>query len=53
VGHAEAASGLTSVIKAVLCLENKTIVPNIKFNTPNPKSELNPAVLCLLEASSA
>ncbi|KAF3000355.1 t1pks [Neopestalotiopsis sp. 37M] len=37
VGHAEAASGISSIIKSVLCLEKKTIVPNIKFNNPNPK----------------
>ncbi|KAI1291193.1 acyl transferase domain-containing protein [Xylaria venustula] len=36
VGHSEGASGLTSLIKAVLALENKTIPPNIKFTTPNP-----------------
>ncbi|KAK5991432.1 Highly reducing polyketide synthase FUM1 [Cladobotryum mycophilum] len=35
VGHSEAASGLTSLIKAVLCLQHRTIAPNIKFNTPN------------------
>ncbi|KAK5993536.1 Highly reducing polyketide synthase atnH [Cladobotryum mycophilum] len=37
VGHSEAASALTSLIKAVLSLEHRTIPPNIKFNTPNPK----------------
>ncbi|CCF44838.1 hypothetical protein CH063_14111, partial [Colletotrichum higginsianum] len=37
VGHSEGASGLTSLIKAVLALENNTIPPNIKFSTPNPK----------------
>jgi acyl transferase domain-containing protein len=37
VGHSEGASGLTSLIKAVLSLEHKTILPNIKFDTPNPK----------------
>ncbi|KAI0178953.1 putative polyketide synthase [Hypoxylon sp. FL1284] len=37
MGHSEGASGLTSLIKAVLALENKTIPPNIKFNTPNPE----------------
>ncbi|WAO96249.1 Carrier domain-containing protein [Fusarium falciforme] len=36
-GHAEGASGITSIIKAVLALENNTIPPNIKFNNPNPK----------------
>ena len=37
VGHSEGASGLTSVIKAVLALERKIIPPNINFCTPNPK----------------
>ncbi|KAI1826773.1 hypothetical protein F4861DRAFT_545304 [Xylaria intraflava] len=36
VGHSEGASGLTSLIKAVLALENQTIPPNVKFNKPNP-----------------
>ena len=42
VGHGEGASGLTSVIKAVLALEHKTIPPEIKFDRPNPKSVLLP-----------
>lgn len=37
VGHSEGASGLTSIIKAVLALERKIIPPNINFCTPNPK----------------
>ncbi|KAL2760152.1 hypothetical protein ACRALDRAFT_1046570 [Sodiomyces alcalophilus JCM 7366] len=37
VGHTEGASGLVSLIKAVMSLENRTIPPNIKFNIPNPK----------------
>ncbi|KAF9772857.1 hypothetical protein IL306_009400 [Fusarium sp. DS 682] len=36
LGHSEGASGLTSLIKAVLALENRTIPPNIKFSEPNP-----------------
>ncbi|KAL9019704.1 MAG: hypothetical protein Q9185_003042 [Variospora sp. 1 TL-2023] len=36
LGHTEGASGLLSVIKTVLALENATIPPNIKFLTPNP-----------------
>ncbi|KAJ5379544.1 Fum1p [Penicillium cosmopolitanum] len=36
VGHSEGASGITSVIKAVLSLENRTIPPNIFFDSPNP-----------------
>ncbi|KAI2915447.1 hypothetical protein CBS147371_5732 [Aspergillus niger] len=37
LGHSEGASGVSSVIKAVLALENMTIPPNINFSTPNPK----------------
>ncbi|KAI1126023.1 putative polyketide synthase [Nemania abortiva] len=36
LGHAEGASGLVSVIKMVLALENRTIPPNIRFTSPNP-----------------
>jgi acyl transferase domain-containing protein len=39
LGHSEGASGITSVIKAVLALEKKIIPPNINFLEPNPKSE--------------
>lgn len=35
-GHTEGASGLLSVIKTVLALENSIIPPNIKFLRPNP-----------------
>ncbi|KAL8952153.1 MAG: hypothetical protein Q9222_001930 [Ikaeria aurantiellina] len=37
VGHTEGASGLVSLIKAVMSLEHRTIPPNIKFNVPNPR----------------
>jgi acyl transferase domain-containing protein len=30
---------MASIIKCVVALENKTVLPNIKFETPNPKSE--------------
>jgi acyl transferase domain-containing protein len=36
MGHSEGASGITSLIKAVLSLEHLVIPPNIKFTTPNP-----------------
>lgn len=39
LGHSEGASAITSVFKAVLSLENQTLIPNIKFNTPNPASK--------------
>lgn len=39
LGHGEGGSAMASIIKAVLALENRTILPNISFNNPNPKSE--------------
>lgn len=36
LGHSEAASAITSILKAIVALEHQTIIPNIKFNTPNP-----------------
>jgi 3-oxoacyl-(acyl-carrier-protein) synthase len=38
MGHSEGAAALTSVIKAIVALEHQTILPNIKFNIPNPES---------------
>ena len=38
MGHSEAASALTSVIKAVLALEAGQIPPNIEFVNPSPTS---------------
>ncbi|KUI61191.1 Lovastatin diketide synthase LovF [Cytospora mali] len=37
VGHSEGAAGLTSLIKNVLALEHRMVLPNINFETPNPK----------------
>ena len=39
LGHGEGGSALTSMLKSVVALENKTILPNIKFEKPNPKSK--------------
>ncbi|WP_188114006.1 type I polyketide synthase [Streptomyces apricus] len=36
IGHAEAAAGIAGLIKAVLCLENKTVPPNLHLKNPNP-----------------
>jgi acyl transferase domain-containing protein/NADPH:quinone reductase-like Zn-dependent oxidoreductase/2-polyprenyl-3-methyl-5-hydroxy-6-metoxy-1,4-benzoquinol methylase len=47
VGHSEGASGISSLIKAVLALENRTIPPNIKFNNPNPKIPWREKKLCV------
>ncbi|KAG8157981.1 hypothetical protein KVR01_012253 [Diaporthe batatas] len=41
LGHSEAASALTSVIKAIVSLENRVILPNIKFEDPNSQIPFN------------
>jgi hypothetical protein len=38
LGHSEGAAAITGILKAVVSLENRTILPNIKFKTPNPRS---------------
>ena len=35
-GHLEAAAGIASLIKVVLCLQNKQIPPHLHFQNPNP-----------------
>ncbi|KAE8364491.1 hypothetical protein BDV27DRAFT_157797 [Aspergillus caelatus] len=37
LGHSEGASAISSVMKAIVELEHRTILPNIKFNTPSPR----------------
>jgi acyl transferase domain-containing protein/SAM-dependent methyltransferase/NAD(P)-dependent dehydrogenase (short-subunit alcohol dehydrogenase family)/aryl carrier-like protein len=37
MGHSEAASGISSLLKSIVMLEKSMIVPNIKFKSPNPK----------------
>ncbi|MET0463360.1 MAG: SDR family NAD(P)-dependent oxidoreductase [Chitinophagaceae bacterium] len=36
IGHLEAGAGVAGLIKAVLCLKNKQVPPNLHFNAPNP-----------------
>lgn len=38
LGHLEGASGIASVVKTVLMLENETILPNRNFKFPNPRT---------------
>ncbi|EZF22032.1 hypothetical protein H112_05022 [Trichophyton rubrum D6] len=37
IGHGEGASGISSVIKGVMALENDRIPPNVFFESPNPR----------------
>jgi len=36
IGHLSSASGVASLIKVILSLKNKAILPNINYTTPNP-----------------
>ncbi|MER6306840.1 amino acid adenylation domain-containing protein [Streptomyces sp. NPDC001657] len=40
IGHLDVASGIAGLIKAVLCLEHRTLVPTLHHTTPNPRLEL-------------
>ena len=40
VGHLNTASGVASVIKAALCLRDRTFVPSLHFRSPNPNIDL-------------
>jgi acyl transferase domain-containing protein len=37
VGHLDAAAGVAGLIKAVLCLQHKTLPPTLHFHEPNPQ----------------
>lgn len=40
IGHLDTASGVTGLIKAALCLKNRTFVPSLHFEQPNSVLEL-------------
>lgn len=52
MGHSEGASGLTSVIKAVLALEHRVLPPNINFFTPNPEIQWDRGLKVPTEATA-
>ncbi|OAA57329.1 Beta-ketoacyl synthase [Cordyceps fumosorosea ARSEF 2679] len=41
IGHLEGASGLAGVMKAMLSVERGKILPNMHFDTPNPKIDFD------------
>lgn len=41
LGHVNIASGVAGLIKAVLSLHHRTLVPSINFEKPNPKIDFN------------
>ena len=45
LGHLDHASGVTSMLKALLCLQEKTLVPTIHFDTPNREIDFSQSAL--------
>ena len=41
IGHLDGASGLTGLIKTILCLKNKAIPPTLHYTEPNPELHLD------------
>lgn len=41
IGHLDAAAGIASMIKAILCVNQGVLVPSINFSTPNPSLQLD------------
>ncbi len=41
IGHADCAAGIAGLIKTVLCLEHRTLVPSLHFERPHPALELD------------
>ncbi|WP_225993413.1 type I polyketide synthase [Actinomadura rudentiformis] len=40
IGHCEVAAGIAGLVKAVLSLEHRTLVPTVHFTEPNPELHL-------------
>jgi acyl transferase domain-containing protein/acyl carrier protein len=36
IGHLEGAAGIAGLLKAILCVKHRTVVPSLHFNQPNP-----------------
>ncbi|WP_328407811.1 type I polyketide synthase [Nocardia sp. NBC_00403] len=45
IGHLEAAAGIAGLIKTVLCLRHRELVPSLNFRVPNPRISLDAARL--------
>ena len=41
IGHLEVASGITGLVKAILCLKHKAIPPTLHYTAPNPEMHLD------------
>lgn len=48
IGHLDTAAGVAGLIKTVLCLKHRTLVPSLHFESPNPELNLenSPFYIC-------
>ena len=44
IGHLENASGMASLIKCILCMQNHELVPTVGFSKPNPLLDIDNSV---------
>ncbi len=52
VGHLEVVSGLTGVLKAILCLQHHQIPPTLHFTAPNPELDFDALNLKVVDTLS-
>lgn len=53
VGHLEVVSGLTGMLKTILCLKNKIIPPSLYQEVPNPEINFNDYNLKVVDKASS
>ncbi|MFC9686575.1 type I polyketide synthase, partial [Streptomyces sp. NPDC056948] len=53
IGHLEGASGIAGLIKTVLCLKHRELVPSLNHSTPNPRIPLDDLGLRVVTESQA
>jgi acyl transferase domain-containing protein/acyl carrier protein len=41
LGHLDAAAGMASIIKLILCFHHNTLAPTLHFSSPNPQMDLS------------
>jgi acyl transferase domain-containing protein/predicted naringenin-chalcone synthase/NADPH:quinone reductase-like Zn-dependent oxidoreductase/NAD(P)-dependent dehydrogenase (short-subunit alcohol dehydrogenase family) len=51
IGHLECASGMAALIKTALMINKRTLAPQLHFNTPNPKIDLEELKLTIVTES--
>lgn len=53
MGHLEPVAGVTGLAKILLCLQQETLVPQVHFNTPNPRVEWDRLALKVVTQATA